>query len=80
MVRFVHVNKVSFSTSWQSEKNGRRTEMKEKERGNIMLLACKCCQVDILGEQTISPVNVEAVFTTPMFPFLFVNPVLCKVH
>lgn len=54
--------------------------MKKKERGNIMLLARKCCQVDILGVQPISPVNVEAVFTTPVLLFLFVNPVLCKVH
>lgn len=77
---FVHMNKVSFSTGCQTEKNGTRKEMKKKERGNIMLLACKCCQVDILGVQPISPVNVEAVFTTPVLLFLFVNPVLCKVH
>lgn len=45
-----------------------------------MLLARKRCQMDILGEQAISPVNVEAVFTTSMLLFLFVNPVPCKVH
>lgn len=76
---FVHMNKVNFSNSWLTEKNGTRKEMKKKERGN-MLLAHKRCQMDILGEQAISPVNVEAFFTTPVLLFLFVNPVPCKVH
>lgn len=79
---FVQMNKVHFSSSWQSEKNGTRNEMrgKKKKRGNVTLLARKCCQMDILGEQPISPVNVEAIFTTPELLFLFVNPVPCKVH
>jgi len=53
---------------------------KKKRRGNLTLLARKCCQMDIIREQPISPVNIEAIFTTPELLFLFVNPVHCNVH
>lgn len=74
------------SISWiagRVQRMGQGMKWRRKERGNVMLPAHKCCQMDKLEGQSISPVNADAIFTIPeLFSLLlilclarFINPV-----